>query len=306
MPVLVMQPWLAAITQLTFAVPGLMGFLMLNLSGEPTTSVDLGQGRPVYRPTDEDIIALIYYTVMCLWIMELLNAINQFVVVYVAEVWYFKVRGSTSSSLAGFTIYDIYRAFSSAISYHLGSLIFGSFLITVFRVARILAAFLTRATEDAGNPILSIVAKCFQCCLACAQKLVNTVTTMAYMDIALNSSNYCEGADQAVKIVYSDAGTLAAVEGSTFLFSFTGVSAIAAGASSLTGLILKSSERYSDIASPHFVEDTKSQVVVAAIVGALVAIPFMYLFDVVADTMVFCKASGRLSRAAASPRGWFG
>lgn len=309
MPVLVMQPCLAGIVQLIVAVPLVLGFIQLNLAGEKVHAVDLEQGGPIYKPEPRDVLALIYYTVVSLWIMELLNAISQFVIVYVAEVWYFKRRRNNPSALAGFTIYDIFRAFTSATFYHLGSLICGSFLITFFRAARIAAAFLMRASEEAGNPILNIVAKCCQCCLSCAQKLVNSVTSMAYMDIALNSTEYCTGAEKAVKIVYSDAGTLAAVEGSTFLFSFTGIGAVAFGVSSLLGVVLKSSERYSDISSPHFVEDTRTQVVVAAIVGALVAFPFMYLFDVVADTMVFCKATDRGSLASASPassRGWFG
>eukprot|EP00930_Biecheleria_cincta_P044458 TRINITY_DN30575_c0_g1_i1.p1 TRINITY_DN30575_c0_g1~~TRINITY_DN30575_c0_g1_i1.p1 ORF type:complete len:698 (+),score=112.36 TRINITY_DN30575_c0_g1_i1:105-2198(+) len=309
MPVLVMQPWLAALVQLVVVVPGILGFLLLNLAGKEVPSVDPEQDGQIYKPSDMDVVSLIYYTIVFLWIMELLNAISQFIIVYVAEVWYFKKRGSSASALAGFTVYDMFQAFTSAIFYHLGSLICGSFLITLFRAARIAAAFLIRASEDAGNPILSIVAKCFQCCLTCAQKVVNNVTSMAYMDIALNSSTYCEGAEKAVKIVYSDAGTLAAVEGSTFLFSFIGIGAVTFGASSLTGLLVRSAERYSDISSPHFVEDVRSHVVVAAIVGAFVAFPFMYLFDVVADTMIFCRASSRGSLASASPassRGWFG
>jgi len=309
MPVLVMQPWLAAIVQLIVIVPGALGFIQLNLAGKAAPDVDLQQGGAIYKPSGMDKVALIYYTIMFLWIVELLNAISQFVIIYVAEVWYFKRRGSSASALAGFTIYDMFRAFTSATFYHMGSLICGSFLITFLRAARIVAAFLIRASEDAGNPILNIVAKCFQCCLSCAQKLVNTVTSMAYMDIALNSTNYCEGAEKAVKIVYSDAGTLAAVEGSTFLFSFTGMGAVAFGTSSFTGLVLRSTERYTDISSPHLVQDANSHIVFAAIVGALVAIPFMYLFDVVADTMVFCRASSRGSLASASPassRGWFG
>ena len=44
-----------------------------------------------------------------------------------------------------------------AVTYHLGSLLYGSFLCTIFRVLRMLAAMLVRASEETGNP----VAQCF-------------------------------------------------------------------------------------------------------------------------------------------------
>lgn len=44
-----------------------------------------------------------------------------------------------------------------ATTYHLGSLLYGSFLCTIFRVLRMLAAMLVRASEETGNP----VAQCF-------------------------------------------------------------------------------------------------------------------------------------------------
>ena len=44
-----------------------------------------------------------------------------------------------------------------AVTYHLGSLLYGSFLCTLFRVLRMLAAMLVRASEETGNP----VAQCF-------------------------------------------------------------------------------------------------------------------------------------------------
>jgi hypothetical protein len=52
---------------------------------------------------------------------------------------------------------DMLYGYLYAVTYHLGSLLYGSFLCTLFRVLRMLAAMLVRASEETGNP----VATCF-------------------------------------------------------------------------------------------------------------------------------------------------
>lgn len=69
-----------------------------------------------------------------------------------------------------------------------------------------------------GNPVAACFLKCFTCCLACAEKLVRFVTSLAYCDVAMNSTSYCEGAEHAVTLVQRHGGALVAVA----TWSFTG------------------------------------------------------------------------------------
>lgn len=82
---------------------------------------------------------------------ELLHAISQFVVMFTAQVWYFRMKGRDASFWSQFSGYDMLYGYLYAITYHLGSLLYGSFLCTLFRVARMLAAMLVRASEDTGH-----------------------------------------------------------------------------------------------------------------------------------------------------------
>lgn len=57
------------VTLLVF-IPGVLGFLMLNMAGDLPKQVDLTSGRPVYTGDPWVAVALIYYLVIWVWIME--------------------------------------------------------------------------------------------------------------------------------------------------------------------------------------------------------------------------------------------
>eukprot|EP00438_Fugacium_kawagutii_P020494 Skav224518 [mRNA] locus=scaffold4480:70058:70762:+ [translate_table: standard] len=157
MPMLSIQPWIcSAITLLVF-IPGVIGFMMLNMSGDLPKQVDLTSGGPVYTGDPWIAITLLYYLVIFVWILELIHAISQFVVMFTAQVWYFRMKGRDHSFWSQFSGYDMLHGYLYAVTYNLGSLLYGSFLCTIFRVARMLAAMLVRASEETGNP----VAQCF-------------------------------------------------------------------------------------------------------------------------------------------------
>lgn len=57
------------VTLLVF-IPGVLGFLMLNMAGDLPKQVDLTSGRPVYTGDPWVAVSLIYYLVIWVWIME--------------------------------------------------------------------------------------------------------------------------------------------------------------------------------------------------------------------------------------------
>jgi len=291
MPVLAVEPWISVVIKLLFFVPGMLGLLMLNVSGDLPSQVDFSQGQPVYSGDPMVAISLVYYLVVFVWIMELLHSVSQFVVMFTAQVWFFRMKGYETSFWAHFTAYDMLWGFIYGLGYHLGSLLYGSFLCTLFRVARIFASLLMHASQNSGNPVAECVAKCFVCCLSCAEKLMQYVTSMAYCDIVMNSTTYCEGAEHAVQIVSGNASQLVAVEGLATMFSFVGVGVSSAATAGICWFLSTTFSRYSSPVSDHYVPDKQTMVICAAVIGAVMAVPFMHLFDTICDTVVYCNAT---------------
>ena len=291
MPMLSIQPWVSGLVTLLVFIPGVLGFLMLNMAGDLPKQVDLTSGRPVYTGDPWVAVSLIYYLVIWVWIMELLHAISQFVVMFTAQVWYFRMKGRDASFWSQFSGYDMLYGYLYAITYHLGSLLYGSFLCTLFRVARMLAAMLVRASEDTGNPVAACFLKCFTCCLACAEKLVRFVTSLAYCDVAMNSTSYCEGAEHAVTLVQRHGGALVAVEGLAMIFSFVGIGVVSTATAATCWMMTNSFDRYNNPMSDHYVPDKQMVTFLHAVIGFAIAIPFMHLFDSICDAVVYCNAA---------------
>eukprot|EP00438_Fugacium_kawagutii_P020524 Skav212701 [mRNA] locus=scaffold1930:364642:366033:- [translate_table: standard] len=305
MPILSIQPWLSSAVMLLVFIPGVMGFLMLNMSGDLPKHVDFTSGRPVYTGDPLVAISLVYYLVIFVWILELLHAISQFVVMFTAQVWYFRMKGRDSSFWSQFTGYDMLHGYFYAVTYHLGSLLYGSFLCTIFRVLRMLAALLVRAEEETGNPLTACILKCFTCCLTCAEKLVRFVTSLAYCDVAMNSTTYCEGAEHAGKLIQRNGGALVAVESLAMVFSFVGIGVVSAGTAATSWIMSSRLDRYSNPMSEHYVPDKQMLIFLHAVIGAAMAIPFMHLFDSICDAIVYCNAAASLQLGSWGSSGFF-
>ena len=291
MPILAVEPWISSAVKLLFFIPGVLGLFMLNVSGDLPKQVDFSQGSPVYTGDPLVAISLIYYFVVFIWIMELLHSISQFVVMFTAQVWFFRMKGYETSFWAHFTAYDMLYGFLYGLSYHLGSLLYGSFLCTLFRVARIFASLLVKASQDSGNPVAECISKCFLCCLSCAEKLMQYVTSLAYCDIVMNSTTYCEGAEHAVQIVSGNASQLVTVEGLATMFSFVGCGVSSAATAAICWFLSTTFSRYNSPLSDHYVPDKQTLVICSAVIGAVMAVPFMHLFDTICDTVVYCNAT---------------
>lgn len=302
MPLLSVQPWVSSAVTMVVFIPGFVGFMMLNMAGELPNHVDFTSGQPIYTGDPYVIFTLIYYVVIFVWILELLHAISQFVVMFTAQVWFFRMKGRDHSFWSQFSAYDLLYGYLYAATYHLGSLLYGSFLCTIFRVLRMLAAILIRAAEDSGNPVVACFLKCFTCCLSCAEALLRFMTSLAYCDIAMNSTTYCEGAQHAVKLVNNYGSALAAVEGLAMMFSFVGVAVVSVSTAAVCWMLSNSINRYSDPLSDHFVPDKQMLTFLFGVVGAVMAIPFMHLFDSICDAIVYCNAASSLQL----PSSWGG
>jgi len=288
MPMLLIEPWLSTAFKVALGVPFFMGFALLDFAGKISDEVDFQSDVQIYQASGLVYICTVIYFVIWCFLFELQHAISQFVTIYAAEVWFFKIQQTRSS----FGIADLVQAFFAAMSYHLGSLIYGSLLISAFRGPRVFCLILTRAAGEPGNPVSACLAAICSCFLGCAAKVIEYATNMSYMDIALRGTGFIEGAENAAAAVRTHAhgGGVAFTEGSATVFSIIGVCLVAAGTGCSTWLLCTSVDRYSNPDSEEHVGDVTSLTALTVVLGGLLAAPFSSMFDTVADTMVYCAS----------------
>lgn len=293
MPGLIFEPWIAFVGQVLVFIPGVTFFFSLMLLGNGSRDIDFTDPSSLLSLDNVQVLVLICYVILFLWVLELLRAISQFVVIYVAEVWYFNVRGPKTGLLSCFkhcSCTEMLKGYCDALTYHLGSLLFGSLLLTFTRIISWIAQIVSEAAKDSGNQVVRCLCCCFICCVSCLEWILKYTSKFAYMDVAMNSTNYCAGASHAAELVLSSGSGLATLEGTLWIFSFVGIGGSGAASAVVAWLLATAVPPFNDASDPAHIANVKSTAIAAGIVGCLVAIPFMHVFDTVADTMFYCDS----------------
>merc|ERR1711879_545555 len=88
------------------------------------------------------------------------------------------------------------------------------------------------------------------------------------------------------------------LNGVTWLFQFSGLCGIAFLGDTVSFTIIKNS-RFSDPTSPSYVHNPEVVAISGSIVAAVVALPFLVIFDTVSDTIIYCYTVRKLRKAVA-------
>ncbi|KAH9957911.1 plasma-membrane choline transporter-domain-containing protein [Russula dissimulans] len=86
------------------------------------------------------------------------------------------------------------RSFWKASTLSLGSVAFGSLIVTVLEIVRLLLSLARNNAEVEGNPVEACLACCAECFIGCIEGLVEYFNKYAYIEIALYGKPYIRAA----------------------------------------------------------------------------------------------------------------
>ena len=82
------------------------------------------------------------------------------------------------------------RAYFAAFFYHLGPLAIGSFTIALCRLFKLVLGTVAQNAKGNGNRVLACIASCLGCITECFQNCMEFINKNAYIDVAINSTNF--------------------------------------------------------------------------------------------------------------------
>ncbi|CAL8343390.1 unnamed protein product [Merluccius merluccius] len=91
----------------------------------------------------------------------------------------------------------LFSSFSRAVRYHSGSLAFGSLILSVVQLARILLEYLDEKLRGANNVIARFILCCLKCCFWCLERFLRYMNRNAYIMVAIYGTNFCTSAREA-------------------------------------------------------------------------------------------------------------
>lgn len=99
--------------------------------------------------------------------------------------------------------------------YNFGSLAFGSFILAVVWIIRLIFEIIDKQMEKVKNesPIARCALMCTRCCLDCFHRFIKFVNENAYIQVALTGENFCTSAMQAFVLALKNAASFLITNG---------------------------------------------------------------------------------------------
>jgi hypothetical protein len=152
-----------------------------------------------------------YHVFGFFWTFQFILAFQETVLAGCVASWYFTKPKGGKKPMNHFTISKtIYRT----LRYSVGSLLFGSVLVAIVQLLRLLVKVFEKEIEDqcgGGSHTIKFVIKCVDCCLYCLQKCLKFLNRNAYIEVALTGKSFCTCAQRAFQLLLRNALRVAAI-----------------------------------------------------------------------------------------------
>ncbi|XP_052777048.1 choline transporter-like protein 1 [Mya arenaria] len=285
MPCLLLQPFWTLIALVVFmAGLGLLASF-IETSGLPKVNPVSGHVKLVL----EDFWTYLrWYNIFAmLWLGSFIVACQDLVVAGAVSKWYF----TRDKKRIGC---PIVKSIQRLIMYHLGSVAFGSFIIALVMLARLILAYIQKQLQGKAGKIVDFILKVLQCCLWCFERFLRYLNRNAYIEIAIYGYNFCASAKKAFLMIISNTLRVAAINSIGDFVLFLGKLATVAIIIVIGNEFFKNRDDINYIAVPIFV---------ACAFAFAVSHCFLLIYEITIDTifLCFCEDCERNDGSASRP-----
>lgn len=173
------------------------------------------------------------------------------------------------------------------VRYHLGSVAFGSLILTIVRVIRIVLEYIDEKLKKYDNEFTRCLMRCCKCCFWCLEKFLKFLNKNAYIMIAIYGKNFCTSAKEAFKLLMRNVVRVVVLDKVTDLLLLVGKLVIVGIVAVPTFLVFS---RKVDALNNHLPELNYYMLPILTIsVGAyIIASSFFSVYSMAVDTLFLC------------------
>ncbi|KAM4595473.1 choline transporter-like protein 1 [Fundulus diaphanus] len=273
LPLLVLQPFWTFLSLMFFWVYWIAVLLFLGTTGSAVKNNVTGVVE--YEMQGPLQYMVWYHLVGLIWISEFILAFQQMTIAGAVVTYYFTRNKSQMPATP--VVLSAFRT----IRYHLGTLAKGSFIITLVKIPRLILTYIHTQLKGKENACARCMLKACICCLWCLEKCLAFLNQNAYTATAINSTNFCTSAREALVIMVENALRVAAINtvGDFVLF--------------LGKVLIVSCTAFAGVLALNYQRDYTVWVLpllIACLFAFLVAHCFLSVFENVVDVLFLCFA----------------
>jgi choline transporter-like protein 2/4/5 len=256
-----------------------------------------GYGDPFNSAESSEVIKFLsnyewlpqlYNLFMLYWFQAFIVGFNQMVLAGCFAIWYWSESKKCCIALS---------SVKDTLVYHLGSIAFGSLLISIVKIIRAIIQFVENRVKSATgnnaatNCCITFLACCCKCCFWCLEKFLQFLSRNAYIMVAIYGRNFCSSAKDALTLLASNALRALVLDRVTDFILFLGKLLVTVGIAILGFAFFtkqfKISPQYAKYLEPDLHYYWIPLIVV--IIGTyIIAKTFFTVFEMAVDTIFLC------------------
>ncbi|OLP99245.1 Choline transporter-like protein 5 [Symbiodinium microadriaticum] len=250
-------------------------------------------GNRQFALSPNEWMCLLFTVLMNIWVQGIIYAFCEFVTVYTSQLWYFSGGMSNQGSAP---VFSLFRACWVAVRYHLGSIIAGGLKIMVATPFHFTLGWIDAATKSKYNPVGYILGGCCDCCLTVYRRFFGNMTRHAFLDVSLQAMPFNEAAVHVREILAQESTAFSLLTGASWLLQIVGLGLIAVVGHVVVQVAIQTDPDLNVPTSPNFVQRPELLSFAGAALALFIGFPFMTLFDIVSDCIVFCRTMQKMRR----------
>uniref|UniRef100_A0A671SUQ0 Choline transporter-like protein n=1 Tax=Sinocyclocheilus anshuiensis TaxID=1608454 RepID=A0A671SUQ0_9TELE len=163
------------------------------------------------------ILFQFYNVFLFFWCANFVTALGQVTLAgaFASYYWAFKKPDDIPA-------YPVFNSLGRALRYHTGSLAFGSLILAIVQVIRVILEYLDQKLKGAQNKCAKFLLSCLKCCFWCLEKCIKFLNRNAYIMVAIYGKNFCTSAKDAFFLLMRNIVRVAVLDKVTDFLLFLG------------------------------------------------------------------------------------
>ncbi|KAM3837950.1 choline transporter-like protein 2, partial [Diretmus argenteus] len=163
------------------------------------------------------ILFQFYNVFLFFWCANFVTALGQVTLsgAFASYYWAFKKPDDIPA-------FPIFASLGRALRYHTGSLAFGSLILSLVQVIRVILEYLDHKLKGAQNKFAKFLLSCMKCCFWCLEKCIKFLNRNAYIMVAIYGKSFCTSARNAFFLLMRNIVRVAVLDKVTDFLLFLG------------------------------------------------------------------------------------
>lgn len=216
------------------------------------------------------------------WGLFFVSALGEMILAGTFATWYWTFNKSDVPFLT------VTVSTGRTFRYHLGTIAFGSLILAICRIIRVILEYLNHKLKKYDNACVKAIMCCLRCFFWCLEKFIKFINRNAYIMCAIHGKNFCRSAKGAFNLLMRNIIRVFVLDKVTDFLLFLGKLMITAGMCALAFFVFAEDLQYEEYVQVPVLNYTIVPVLIIGFSTYFIASIFFGVYAMAVDTLFLC------------------